>query len=1369
VGASITITGTSFGATQGTSTVKFNGTTATTFSSWTDTSIGVTVPAGATTGNVVVTVSNVASAGMNFTVVATPNISSLSPTSGAVGTLVTVNGTNFQPSQGMGSITFNGIAAMPTNWTATQIKATVPTGVAVGTATVVVTNTGLSSTGKTFTVKATPVLSSLSQTVGAVGMSITITGSNFGTTQGTVKFNGTTATTITSWATDTIVLPVPSGATTGPVVVHTSGVDTNGINFTVSTLNTISLNPQTISLPLKSVQRFAAMGTYANGTVQNVGGNTTWSSLNASVATTADSSGLIRAVGQGQTTIQAVFGSVSASANLTVTGPTFIQVGNPIQTRFSHTATLLPNGKVLIVGGEHCQNGCDAIASAELYDPATQTFSATGSLQTARMEHTATLLANGKVLIAGGMYFTANGPGTLASAELYDPATGTFTYTGSMVQQAAGNAAIALNDGKVLMLGGSYLIIGGGGGPSAPQIYDPATGLFSSTTGSLNTVNRFSPTLTLLNDGTVLVTGGSDNTAEIYDPTNGTFAYTGSLNKTRSGTATLLTNNNVLMAGGYNCSSDCAPAGPQAEIYDSVAKTFSLIGSPSVPRNSHTATLLNDGTVLLVAGENQYGSAELFIPSNQTFIAAGALSVPRNQQTATLLNDGRVLIVGGTDIHGVELTTAELYSPTIPAPYALLVTPSTASMQVGQSRQFTVVNNLGFPRNDAIWSLSDGNLASITSDPSPVLTALAPGQVTLTAQIQGVSAQAVVTISSPGTITPGTSIWSVPSVPTFVPLQTIQAIPIGPGPDFYSAQLSADGTQTILQSIRADGQQLSQTSLAILNKNSTPDPTGGLIVTQHQTCIPNQTDPMKISDLDPITLQPRWEITATGFWNDAGTSLVYCHPEAPQFAIRPNGEVVIVAVGNTAGLPELMIVDGETGQQHFAPSIPMSTFTDPFGTVKNEYSRIGPPMVDIDGTAYLEYEVHQLAYPPKVVSATLYLLKLPIDNTPWSTSVLSSTTQDQVLAPGRIIPDGQGGLLATWTLMPSNPPQWDPANPPHPYKVSRIIGGAPNPPYDLPFTPKNLVWGKWIIPVLGESGTAFATGPTTSTDGTNTDYSRIAAFDVSSGSPFWTYDSASQLSVISTSAGNGVVAKASTGSSETVIRFTSAGASSSDPWVGTQVDYYINDVWTRLTSDSGFVAYSAPSISFANSDWFQPSQGGSNKAKEIINVKNFSTTGPNQQAIQDVIQKIITALPLPGNATCSTWLQGQGDNAGTSGLQYLQGMIQFTAFGHGSFPLPTAAFTNLGGTTGVPNGISMTVNDDGAFFKDGDGHGTSYSIGPNEYPGGSLRAKAAIIIHEVGHGLTVQGFQPDHSLPKAGKANDNLVNQHCQTLIEGLQ
>ena len=127
MGASVTITGTNFGATQGTSTVKFNGTAATP-TSWSATSIVVPVPTGATTGNLVVHASGVDSNGISFTVLPTPSITSLSPTSGAVGTSVTITGTNFGSTQGTSTVTFSGTTATPTSWSATSIVTPVPAG-----------------------------------------------------------------------------------------------------------------------------------------------------------------------------------------------------------------------------------------------------------------------------------------------------------------------------------------------------------------------------------------------------------------------------------------------------------------------------------------------------------------------------------------------------------------------------------------------------------------------------------------------------------------------------------------------------------------------------------------------------------------------------------------------------------------------------------------------------------------------------------------------------------------------------------------------------------------------------------------------------------------------------------------------------------------------------------------------------------------------------------------------------------------------------------------------------------------------------------------------------------------------------------------
>jgi RHS repeat-associated protein len=241
VGTSVTITGTNFGSTQGTSTVKFNGTTATP-TSWSASSIVVPVPSGATTGNVVVTVGSQASNGVSFTVIPPPSITTLSPTSGVVGTSVTITGTNFGSTQGTSSLTFSGTTATPTSWSATSIVVPVPTGATTGN--VVVTVSGQASNGVSFTVVVPPSISALSPTSGAVGASVTVAGTNFGSTQGTstVKFNGTTGTP-TSWSTTSIVVPVPSGATTGNVVVTVGGQASNGVPFTMITPSVTAITP----------------------------------------------------------------------------------------------------------------------------------------------------------------------------------------------------------------------------------------------------------------------------------------------------------------------------------------------------------------------------------------------------------------------------------------------------------------------------------------------------------------------------------------------------------------------------------------------------------------------------------------------------------------------------------------------------------------------------------------------------------------------------------------------------------------------------------------------------------------------------------------------------------------------------------------------------------------------------------------------------------------------------------------------------------------------------------------------------------------------------------------------------------------------
>jgi hypothetical protein len=349
------------------------------------------------------------------------------------------------------------------------------------------------------------------------------------------------------------------------------------------------------------------------------------------------------------------------------------------------TATLLADGRVLIV------HPC--VAAAELYDPATGTFGPTGSLVATRAGQTATLLQDGRVLITGG---DSCGEGIWASAELYDPATGTFSPTGPMSKPRQAHAATLLPDGRVLITGGTTgpsplaslpVVLASYPGPitaatnaevlTSAELYDPATGTFSRT-GSMN-VPRVNHTATSLRDGRVLIVGAGDEgydslrSAELYDPATGTFSPTGSMKSRRWGhTATLLQDGRVLIAGGKSPKESTYAS---VELYNPSSGTFTSTGSMQTSRRSHTATLLPDGRVLVTGGleQNDIGipgktlsSTELYDPGTGKFTPNGSMGDRRDGQTATLLDDGRVLIAGGSyigDAGGVRLTSAELYQP----------------------------------------------------------------------------------------------------------------------------------------------------------------------------------------------------------------------------------------------------------------------------------------------------------------------------------------------------------------------------------------------------------------------------------------------------------------------------------------------------------------------------------------------------------------------------------------------------------------------------------------------------------------------------------------------------------------------------------
>jgi hypothetical protein len=339
-------------------------------------------------------------------------------------------------------------------------------------------------------------------------------------------------------------------------------------------------------------------------------------------------------------------------------GP-LVATGSMTVPRELHSATLLRSGKVLIAGGRtRIHFGEGILGSAELYDPATGRFTPTGLMTWPRPSHSATLLPDGKVLIVGGYAPGANPfiPRRLDSAELYDPVTETFTPTGDMRNAHVCHSATLLGNGKVLIAGDSQDVMGHS---SIAELYDPSSGTFTAAAAHADPPgdSPLCPWSALLPDGRVLIASGCSS-AEIYEPAAGAFTPTGraSLCTDNTSTAVVLANGNVLAAG-----SERFEGGPgdRVQSYDPESGAFSDAGVLITGRSFLTATALPDGTALIAGSHGGRATAELYDVFTGSFRLVGDLvNSNRDLSTATLLADGSVLIAGGSGNQ-----TAELYRP----------------------------------------------------------------------------------------------------------------------------------------------------------------------------------------------------------------------------------------------------------------------------------------------------------------------------------------------------------------------------------------------------------------------------------------------------------------------------------------------------------------------------------------------------------------------------------------------------------------------------------------------------------------------------------------------------------------------------------
>ncbi|MEY4244126.1 MAG: hypothetical protein RLZZ245_1711 [Verrucomicrobiota bacterium] len=363
--------------------------------------------------------------------------------------------------------------------------------------------------------------------------------------------------------------------------------------------------------------------------------------------------------------------------------------------RRDHTATLLADGRVLVAGGYQTSG---QTASAEIYDPATGAWTAVADMSGSRSRHTATLLVDGKVLVAGG-------DGGDATAEVFDPGTESWTVVGPLAQGRGDHTATLLANGMVLVAGGQTTANTAGLRTSA-ELYDPATGSWTAT-GSLNDA-RSRHAAVLLADGNLLVAGGAYSdpvTSEVYDPATGSWTRRGSLTSARSNpTLSLLTNQQVLVVGGA----------ATAQLYTPATGQWANTGSLAQARNGHTATLMPDGKVLVTGSSTV---AELFDPGTELWTTVASTATARSEHRATLLDNGKVLLTGGYSA-GICARTVELLDAVGQIVMASnLGSPDlTAAQAAGSIYQQNLADQAGFNPNEEHAVKVNGRFYALRDD-----------------------------------------------------------------------------------------------------------------------------------------------------------------------------------------------------------------------------------------------------------------------------------------------------------------------------------------------------------------------------------------------------------------------------------------------------------------------------------------------------------------------------------------------------------------------------------------------------------------------------------------------------------------------------
>ena len=1008
-----------------------------------------------------------------------PAIASLSPNSGPSGQLVTINGANFGTSLGTSTVTLNGITAAPASWSSTSVVVTVPNGATSGN--VVVTVGGQASNSFNFIVSSIhhaqqasngdesgATYTSFSATFGsstAAGNAI-IFGVAYGNTNPTI-----TATDSLGNAYIQAIKTYDSGRNEGCAIFYAT-------HITGGSSNTVTVNfGSSVGYLALGIHEYAGLAT--SSPLDVTSGNTGLGSALTSGSTTT--------TGNGDLIFSCAVEDSYGGGDTYTPGSGFAKrVDLGTSTGYADEDRIQPNAGALEATWTLSPDFLNWIVDMAAFKPA-QAGGAGPGISSLSPNSGA---VGTSVTITGTNFGSSQGTSSLT----FNGVAGTPTSWSSTaivvpVPTGATTGNVTVIVGGVASNGVNFTVTSGGTPPSISASVSPTanangwnnsnvTVTFTCNAGSAAIANCPSPQ-TISSEGTNQVVSG---TATDVNGLTATTSVTLNIDKTQPAIAVL------------------SPA--DGTSFSNAAVTVSGTVSDA---QSGVSSVICDGAGASVTGGSFSCNISLNIGVNLVVVRVTDLA-------------GNV---SGSNFH-LSLTG------TLPSPNSLQITPSGVNMVVGQTKQFTAVDELGRPRSDAAWTIDDTSLANISTDSSPTLTALAVGQVTLTATAQSKTVQVQVNILAGTSLAPGTVLWSAPPVPGFTALGIIQAVPSGGNtPDLYGINEDSNGNN-LISAFTSDGQQLWQANLG--PAGASPDGFGGILTSSGAGLFPFIT--VTTTDRDGVTGSPVWSYSTLA--------------QVSRPAIRQDGTIFQIettppdANNFNSDSSSLVALDGTVGAPLPRVPLPSSTFKsiDCNGVVLRDLEE-GPFLlsnlaIDSDGTLSVAIEVETsvsnyscsggLVSAPFTSALSLFQLK-PDGST--SLTPIHTNTEDLATAttgrvprawPWQVIPDGRGGSLVAWT-------DYSPEQP-----FDYITHLAPSGQYDYPFPSLSQTISSMV---LGDNGAAYAT-----------DSQTIQAFDINSGQPLWTYVSQALdgIAIIASTSGGGLVAKEFLGfRQETPLRFDSTG------------------------------------------------------------------------------------------------------------------------------------------------------------------------------------------------------------------------------------